>query len=154
MTKGAVIEKNRRYQLWRIWEHEKPLLLFILLNPSHANAETDDKTVTKLIHFSKRWGYGGFYLGNIHSYITSNPKRLTDHIIHHETVNIFHLKEMQSQCEKVVLGWGNAGKIPEWLKQIIACPHCFGTNRNGSPKHPLYLSYKTPLSRFKFQIKS
>jgi hypothetical protein len=62
VIKGAVIERNRRYQLWRIWEQEKPLLLYILLNPSRANAEADDKTVTKLIRFSRSWGYGGFYL--------------------------------------------------------------------------------------------
>ena len=65
MIKGAVLNGKRRYSLWRIWEKEKPLLLYVLLNPSHADADTDDKTVIKLIKFTRNWGYGGFYLGSI-----------------------------------------------------------------------------------------
>ena len=151
VIKGAVIERERRYQLWRIWEQEKPLLLFILLNPSLADADANDRTVAKLIHFSKNWGYGGFYLGNLHSFISSNPKRLEPHVIPHEKVNVFHLKKMKSKCEKVIFGWGNSGKTPLWLKEMITDPLCFGTNQNGSPKHPLYLSYKTLLTPFKYK---
>ena len=98
-------------------EKEKPLLLYVLLNPSHADADTDDKTVIKLIKFTRNWGYGGFYLGNIHSFITSNPKRLMQNLIPNERLNITHLKEMVKNSDKVVLGWGNAGKNPKWLKQ-------------------------------------
>ena len=152
MIKGAILDGKRRYRLWRIWEQEKPLLLYVLLNPSHADAQTDDRTVAKLIQFSKNWGYGGFYLGNIHSYITPDPKRLMHHLIPNETLNISHLKEMARKSEKVVLGWGNAGKLPEWLKQMINQPYCFGTNQNGSPKHPLYISYKTTLNPFEYSI--
>ncbi len=53
MIKGAVLNGKRRYSLWRIWEKEKPLLLYVLLNPSHADANTDDKTVVKLIKFTR-----------------------------------------------------------------------------------------------------
>jgi len=81
MIKGAVFEGKRRYRLWRIWEKKKPLLLYVLLNPSHADADANDRTVAKLIQFTKNGGYGGFYLGNIHSYITSNPKKLIHHLI-------------------------------------------------------------------------
>ena len=112
MIKGAVLNGKRRYRLWRIWEKEKPLLLYVLLNPSHADADTDDKTVVKLIQFTRNLGYGGFYLGNIHSFITSNPKRLIENLIPNERLNITHLEEMVKNSEKVVLGWGNAGKNP------------------------------------------
>ena len=94
----------------------KPLLLYVLLNPSHADADTDDKTVVKLIKFTRNWGYGGFYLGNIHSFITSNPKRLMQNLIPNERLNITHLKEMVKNSDKVVLGWGNAGKNPQMVK--------------------------------------
>lgn len=38
MEKGAVISicEKYRYKLWRIWDKEKPKLLFIMLNPSTA----------------------------------------------------------------------------------------------------------------------
>ena len=152
MIKGAVLNGKRRYSLWRIWDKEKPLLLYVLLNPSHADADTDDKTVVKLIKFTRNWGYGGFYLGNIHSFITSNPKRLMQNLIPNERLNITHLKEMVKNSDKVVLGWGNAGKNPKWLKQIISYPYCFGTNQNGSPKHPLYLSYNTTLNPYEYSL--
>lgn len=47
MIKGAIKNKQNRYQLWRIWNKEKPLILFILLNPSNADKKNDDKTVKK-----------------------------------------------------------------------------------------------------------
>jgi hypothetical protein len=152
MIKGAVFEGKRRYRLWRIWEPQKPLLLYVLLNPSHADADANDRTVAKLIQFTKNGGYGGFYLGNIHSYITSNPKKLIHHLIPDEKANIGHLKAMKSKCEKVVFGWGNAAEIPHWIKPIIDRPYCFGINHNGSPKHPLYLSYQTRLVPFHYQM--
>jgi hypothetical protein len=76
MICGAIRRGKRRYQLWRLWDKQKPLLLYILLNPSHANEKTNDRTVLKLIGFSKRKGYGGFYLGNIQTYISPKPAAL------------------------------------------------------------------------------
>ena len=55
---------------------------------------------------------------------------------------------MIQKCEKVVFGWGNAGELPGWLDKMVEKVYCFGRNQNGSPKHPLYLSYKTPLIRY------
>ena len=152
MVKGAILVGKRRYRLWRIWDPEKPLLLYVLLNPSHADAQTDDRTVSKLIQFSRDWEYGGFYLGNIHSYISSDPKLLVHHLIPNEPLNIFHLKEMAKKSKKIVLGWGNSGKLPQWLKHITTQPYCLGINQNGSPKHPLYLSRKTTLNPFVYSI--
>jgi hypothetical protein len=149
MIKGSIGEGERRYQLWRIWDEKKPLLLYILLNPSHANAEDDDRTVSKLMNFTKNFGFGGFYLGNIHSYITPYPSVLKNKILKKDSANVKHLKIMINKCEKVVFGWGNAGDIPNWLNGIVERAFCFGLNQNGSPKHPLYLSYKTPLIQFK-----
>lgn len=114
MIKGAVLDGMRRYRLWRIWEPQKPLLLYVLLNPSHADADTNDRTVAKLIEFSKNFGYGGFYLGNLHSYITPDPKQLEPYRLPNESINVFHIKEMVKKCEKVVFGWGNAAEIPHW----------------------------------------
>jgi hypothetical protein len=73
MFRGAIKDKQNRYQLWRIWDGEKPLILFILLNPSNADDKNDDKTVKKLIGFTKMFEFGGFYLGNLYSLITTTP---------------------------------------------------------------------------------
>ena len=148
MIRGAIKSNKRRYQLWRIWNPNKPLLLYVLLNPSHADADTDDKTVLKLIKFTKKFGYGGFYLGNLHSYVTPHPSDLKDNIIPNEKTNIKHLKKMKQKCIKVVFAWGNEGYLPSWLKEMVENPFCLSHNQNGSPKHPLYLSSNTQLIAF------
>lgn len=145
MIRGAVVDNQRRYQLWRIWDQNKPLILYILLNPSHADARNDDRTVLKLINFTQKFGFGGFYLGNLHSNITPYPKDLKNVVIPNDSKNIKHLRKMKQKCVKVVFGWGNAGYLPKWLKEMVENPFCFKHNQNGSPKHPLYLSFKTDL---------
>ena len=109
--------KNNRYELWRIWNNQKPLILFILLNPSTADDKNDDKTVKKLIGFTKKYDFGGFYIGNLFSYISSspNPKKF----VHNEIKNINHIKRMKKKCKKVIVGWGNLGNNPIWLSDII-----------------------------------
>lgn len=151
MIKGALVKGNRRYRLWRIWNEKKPLLLYILLNPSYADATFDDRTVIKLIRFSKNFGFGGFYLGNLHSYVTPYPPVLKNKILEHDNVNLLHLKKMTKKCEKVVFGWGNYGHTPQWLKELVKEPYCFGFNQNGSPKHPLYLPHSSELKPFQYK---
>jgi len=47
--------------------------------------------------------------------------------------------------KEVIYGWGNSLEEPDWLKKNVLKPKCFGKNKNQTPKHPLYLSYNTPL---------
>ena len=146
MIKGAIKEKHNRYQLWRIWDNEKPLILFILLNPSNADDKNDDNTVKKLIGFTKKFEFGGFYLGNLYSLITTNPS--PSKFINNEARNIKHIQIMKKKCKKIIIGWGNLGTYPNWLLDNIGETMCLGINKNGTPKHPLYLSYKTHLINY------
>ena len=73
--------KKHRYSLKRIWDKDKPKVLFIMLNPSLADNYKDDPTIRRLIKFAKLFGYGGFYVGNLFSYITPYPKELKNNII-------------------------------------------------------------------------
>ena len=146
MIKGAIKDKNNRYQLWRIWDNEKPLILFILLNPSNADDKNDDNTVKKLIGFTKKFEFGGFYLGNLYSLITTNPSPRK--FINNEARNIKHIQIMKKKCKKIIIGWGNLGNYPNWLLDNLSEIMCLGINKNGTPKHPLYLSYKTHLINY------
>ena len=150
MIRGAIKDDKNRYQLWRIWNNNKPLILFILLNPSTADDKNDDKTVKKLIGFTKKYDFGGFYIGNLFSYISPSPHPIK--FVHNEVKNINHIKLMNKKCKKVVLGWGNLGANPNWLLDEIIDPMCFGINKSGTPKHPLYLSYKTELIKYTLKL--
>ena len=138
-------DKKYRYSLKRIWDNDKPKVLFIMLNPSLADNYQDDPTIRRLIKFAKLYGYGGFYVGNLFSYITPYPSELLDKDLMFSKKNIHEIKKMTGLIKDVVYGWGNSFEEPEWLKQIISNPKCFGKNKNKTPKHPLYLSYNHKL---------
>lgn len=65
-----------RYKLWRRWDPLKPSVLFVMLNPSTADADNDDLTVTKCIGYAKRWGAGGVRIVNLYAYRTAYPSVL------------------------------------------------------------------------------
>ena len=142
-------DKKYRYSLKRIWDNDKPKVLFIMLNPSLADNYQDDPTIRRLIKFAKLYGYGGFYVGNLFSYITPYPSELLDKDLMFSKKNIHEIKKMTGLIKDVVYGWGNSFEEPEWLKQIISNPKCFGKNKNKTPKHPLYLSCNHKLVNYR-----
>lgn len=143
--KGALIVGQKRYRLWRIWEAKKPLLLYILLNPSVGDASLEDPTLRRLRYFTKKEGYGGFYVGNLYPYITAKPKELYAQKKRYDPLNDKHLKELLGLCDKVVYGWGQKEHEPPFLQALVSKPYCFGYNKNRTPKHPLYLANHTTL---------
>lgn len=58
--------KHRLY-LWRIWDDSKPKLMFIGLNPSTANANNDDPTISKIKAIANYNGYGGATFNALHT---------------------------------------------------------------------------------------
>ena len=140
---GAVFSDNRkyRYSLRRIWDRNKPMIMFIGLNPSTANETTDDPTIRRVIRFAKDWGYGGVYMTNLFGIISSNPKILkTDNNPIGE--NDIWLGNISKLCTEIVFAWGNFEEAIERGKEVTKMfPNAkvLGKNKNGSPKHPLYI---------------
>ena len=147
IQRDAVISNDRkhRYSLNRIWDNDKPKVLFIMLNPSLANSDQDDPTIRRLINFTKQLGYGGFYVGNLFSYITPYPKDLLNQDLRYCNKNLKEIRKMIALSNEVIYGWGNSFNEPDWLKKNVLKPKCFGKNKNKTPKHPLYLSYNTQI---------
>lgn len=71
MIKDAIFSPcgKYRYSLSRVWDESKPYTLFIGLNPSYADAENDDRTLSRCISFAKSWGYGGVYMTNLFAFV-------------------------------------------------------------------------------------
>ena len=142
------IDKKHRYRLSRHWDLNKPQLLYIMLNPSIGNEKIDDPTIRRLLSFTRKFDYGGFFVGNLFTYITPNPKTLDTSIgLTNKNLNI--LTNLVSKVDKVVYAWGNAFEEPNELKTFISNPMCFGKNINGTPKHPLYLPSDSKLLNFR-----
>ena len=60
-------DKKHRYKLSRHWDLNKPQILYIMLNPSIGNESIDDPTIRRLLSFTKKLDYGGFFVGNLSS---------------------------------------------------------------------------------------
>lgn len=148
MIRGAQISKcgRYRYELTRRWS-DGPLLEFIMLNPSTANASVDDATIRRCIAFAASWGYGGIVVRNLFAYRATDPRELfmVDDPIGPR--NEQYLADDSADCtivawgaNKAASGWWS-GK--QWRRRSPILRSrglfCLGTNAGGSPKHPLYV---------------
>jgi hypothetical protein len=161
-------DASHRYLLSRIWDESRPMITFIGLNPSRADAVYNDQTIRKAIRFTQLWdqqahlSYGGLYFGNLYSFRTPyvtrpNLKNDVEESWEPLAENLgqacndetdLYLKQMISRSAAVVCCWGSWNFISGRAAQVLAMikdPQCFGVNKDGQPRHPLYLPYTTPL---------
>lgn len=140
MKKTAVISEDgkHRYKLSREWDASLPKVLFIMLNPSTADAENDDPTIRRCIGFAKAWGYGGIWVGNLFSYRTAYPKELKGHDVY-TSENLKHIYDMKNQSDKIICAWGNSRGLPAYICNRFDGIYYLELSKNRTPKHPLYL---------------
>lgn len=135
-----------RYRLWRRWgkgEH----VLWVLANPSTADAYQDDPTMRRCQSFARRWGYDAIEVGNIFGFRSTDPHGLDDVPDRIGPENDTHLLQMAARASLVIAAWGvgtgapwfaeRAARVREMLGARL---YCLGTTASGSPRHPLYLS--------------
>ncbi len=155
---GAEIsaDEKYRYKLWRIWEPSRPLLLWIMLNPSTADGSVNDPTIRRCIDFTAKLGYGGMFVGNLFAYRATKPavlyskKQSGFDVVGPE--NISAVKSMAAKCSKVVIACGNgfAKSYMDHIGLLSIHPetYCLGRTKDGSPRHPLYVKGGTELKLF------
>lgn len=148
-----------RYSLLRVWDEVDPLMVWVLLNPSTADAERDDPTTKKCMTFARREGAGGIVIVNPYAYRATMPKDL---LLAADPIGPDNPRVLRSWMTNrhvawIVCGWGawpakNAHRCENGtvLVEEIAADRgltlsCLGTNNDGSPRHPLYLPDDTRL---------
>lgn len=150
-TYGAVFSPCRkyRYALWRVWNPEKPLCMFLMLNPSTADEFKNDPTVERCQRRAIQMGYGGLHVGNIFAWRSTDPDALysLDDPIGPE--NDQAIVEAASKAGIVICGWGKHGNlnnrglaILDLLRHHQITPHALTLNGDGTPGHPLYIGYE------------
>lgn len=149
-SSGAILSecKTYRHRLWRIWDSSKPIAGFIMLNPSTADEINNDPTIRKCISYAKREGCGGFIVVNLFQLRSKDPSDLLKYPDPIGPEADSHILEAASLVTgPLIAAWGSkGGKRGEYIaamfgKNLV----CLGKNKNGSPKHPLYLKSETPL---------
>ena len=148
---GAMFSEcgKHRIALWRIWDERNPLVMFIGLNPSTANESNDDPTIRKVTKIANNLGFGGVYMMNLFTFISTDPTKLN---IAEGNLSIADnwLFMIGNKCEKVVFAWG-AFEVHGRDKEVRAMfprRYALHINKNGSPKHPLYCKDNCPLERY------
>jgi hypothetical protein len=131
-----------------------PRMAWIMVNPSTADAETDDATIRKVVGFSRRHNCFRVTVGNLFAYRATDVRALKSASDPIGPDNDGHLRQIIREAQCVVVAWGPVAKQPKSLrdrfKQVVELASdkslwCFGTANDGHPRHPLMLAYDTPL---------
>lgn len=140
---------NYRYTLTRTWDESKPKVMFIMLNPSTADANNDDPTIRRCVNFAKSWDYGGLYVCNLFAFRATNPKELLKVGNPFGDQNIWHTRKLSDEVDTIVCAWGNKPILNKILKEtspysllhfVLPKLHFLELSKDGTPKHPLYLN--------------
>jgi len=156
--RGAVIslDQKYRYHLWRRAPDARNRCLFVMLNPSVADAHQDDPTIGRCVDYARRWGHDGLDVVNLFAWRATDPAELpkVDDPIGER--NQDYLLRLARECMLVVCAWGDGPSVPmrsqvgqRWVARFHDASDaalktfekamCFGTTKSGNPKHPLYL---------------
>lgn len=138
-----------RYGLTRAWG-PGGMVLFILLNPSTADAIVDDATVRRCIAFARAWGYGGIYIVNLFAFRSTDPKALRRTPDPIGVQNDHAISSYAEFSSLHVAAWGVHGALLLRGRQVfqnivtLGYPlYHLGLTQGGYPRHPLYLAKST-----------
>jgi hypothetical protein len=129
-------------------------ILFIMLNPSTADATQDDPTIRRCIRFAEREQYTDLTVVNLFALRATDPKqlKLVDDPIGPE--NNLHI-------EKAVAGHRNHLIVAAWgahpfarfrgheVNSRFGPFECLGVTKCGDPRHPLYVRGDQEFSHYR-----
>lgn len=144
---GADIDGIYRYTLFREWEPNARSVAWLMLNPSTADAEKLDPTLTRCADYTKQWGFGRFDVVNLFALRSTDPAGLLDVDDPIGPRNDAAILETCTAASLVICGWGAnvakrklAGRDTAVLKLLRGVRlSALTVTEGGHPGHPLYL---------------
>jgi hypothetical protein len=148
---GAVISDcgAYRFNLWRcveplIFEPGRGDCLFVMNNPSTADAKEDDPTIRRVKGFAAAWGFSKIYVANTNPYRATDPKAAQVPPEDVLALNDQWIGKLSRQVQWVVAAWGGKANraLAERALTVIRRfrpVHAIALSKDGQPKHPLYL---------------
>ena len=141
-----------RWSLSRRWA-SGPTAAWIMLNPSRADAATDDPTLRRVIGFAQAAGFGQITVANVYGWRSPSPstlRRVPDPV---GPDNDQAISAAAGGGDLVVAAWGTHA-APDRIAEVLELlSHrtvwCLGRTRSGQPRHPLYVPARTPLQIYR-----
>src|SRR4051794_15154257 len=141
-------DRRHRHALWRVWDADRGLCNFVMLNPSTADETVDDPTVARCTRRARAWGYGGLLVTNLFAFRTTDPAGLRADPDPVGPGGNAAIVEAARASALVVCAWGNHGAyrgrasaVRALLDGLGVTPFHLALTRRGEPAHPLYLAY-------------
>lgn len=151
-----------RYRLGRRWDNGATML-FVMLNPSKADASIDDPTIVRCMGFARREGCAAIDVVNLFAYRSTHPSNLAGAVDPVGPDNDSVIRGAADNATLIVLAWGafaaSNAKLCYRPRQVLRLlrardrtvtqlVYALGTTQDGHPRHPLYLPKNAPLSIF------
>lgn len=138
-----------RYRLDRVFAepYGDRHITWIMLNPSTADAQTNDPTVARCVKRGHEYGAARVTVVNLYGLRSTDPAglRLVD-----DPVGPGNAEAIVSACDEadlVIAAWG-ANADPDWASQVAFTLNrrgvdlfALGLTKDGVPRHPLYMPY-------------
>ena len=159
MTSSAVIDPTGRYRysLTRHWgPGPGPLVCWVMLNPSTADADRNDPTITRCIALSTAWGFRGLVVVNLFGWRATKPADLMNapNPVGPENDQAIRRALRDGNVLQVIAAWG-AHADRDWIAhRVTVVTHLLrheadlrfrcelshiGLTKGGHPRHPLYV---------------
>jgi hypothetical protein len=140
-----------RLELARIWDPMGPRAAWLMLNPSTADGESDDQTILRCIHFSRKLGAGSLVVVNVLPWRATDPAdlhaalkqgKISDAML---AANLMHIGQASLQSQIHIAAFGHPHRDFGWHRsralerfanhadQLL----CLGVTSNGWPLHPV-----------------
>lgn len=154
MRDSAVLVENYRYSLTREWLTGKGTALFIMLNPSVADALRNDPTIRRCLSFAGRFGTQRLEVVNLFAWRSTDPAGL---LLAQDPVgpeNDRYILEAARRADVRIAAWGavhrrHEGRVKEVTSLLSGVPlQCLGFSKAGHPRHPLMLRREAELQPY------
>ncbi|MGN6147068.1 DUF1643 domain-containing protein [Rhizobium sp.] len=145
-----------RYLLEHDFGGSGPVISLGMVNPSKADGEKNDTTMTKVDGFCARLGASKVTVWNPFALVAKEVHDLRSAADPIGPENDTYIERAIRGADIHIVAWGPLSKPPKplrnrWrsvvdvLNRAGAKPMCWGTALDGHPRHPLMLAYATPL---------
>jgi hypothetical protein len=152
----AKFSPDRRFRYWLVFPDHEILangktLAVIGLNPSKADEHQDDPTITRCKRWASQLGFARLLMLNVYAWCATDSRDLW--AAHYRGIDIAGGPEnypasllaycREFQVSRIIAAWGR-DRIKQAHKLQVDPRFrfdCFRQNKDGSPHHPLYLSY-------------